>query len=75
MDTQIGDRSGDFSSEEPEFVESGPEELCYRLHAVNVLDRAWRAWRAVVAQGVHNELVTSVGRLFCLMFKLSTDGK
>ena len=49
MDTQIGDRSGDFSSEEPEFVESDPEELCYRLHAVNVLDRAWRAWRAVVA--------------------------
>ena len=53
MDTQIGDRSGDFSSEEPEFVESDPEELCYRLHAVNVLDRAWRAWRAVVAQDIH----------------------
>ena len=54
MDTPIGDRSGDFSSEEPEFVESDPEELCYRLHAVNVLDRAWRAWRAVVAQGFWN---------------------
>ena len=64
MDTQTGDRSGDFSNEEPEFVESDPEELCYRLHAVNVLDRAWRAWRAVVAQGVHNELVTSVGANF-----------
>ena len=64
MDTQIGDRSGDFSSEEPEFVESDPEELCYRLHAVNVLDRAWRAWRAVVAQDIHNELITSVGENF-----------
>ena len=53
MDTQAGDRSGDFSSEEPEFVEGDPEELCYRLHAINVLDRAWRAWRAVVAQDIH----------------------
>ena len=64
MDTQAGDRSGDFSSEEPEFVEGDPEELCYRLHAINVLDRAWRAWRAVVAQDIHNELITSVGANF-----------
>ena len=58
MDTQTRDRSGDFSNEEPEFVESDPEELCYRLHAINVLDKAWRAWRAVVAQEVNQENLT-----------------
>ena len=79
MDTQTGDRSGDFSSEEPEFVESDPEELCYRLHAVNVLDRAWRAWRAVVAQGVHNELrltqpIGLFGRFSCSVVWWWTQG-
>ena len=50
MDTQAQHGNGDFSDEEPELAQGDSEELCGRLHGLNVLDKAWRAWRAVVAR-------------------------
>ena len=49
MDIQPQHGNGDFDDEGPELAQGDSEELCGRLHGLNVLDKAWRTWRAVVA--------------------------